>query len=59
MPQVKKHIQTGLLEEEQIAEFVYHAGQVEQPRELIIDILRAIQKNHGWVPDARLSLINH
>ena len=48
--------QIGLLEEEQIAEFLHHAGKIEHPRELIIDILRAIQKNHGWVPDEGVEL---
>ncbi len=48
--------QAGLLEEEQIAEFIHHAGQIEHPREMIIDILRAIQKNHGWVPDEGVEL---
>lgn len=48
--------QVGLLDEEQIAEFIQHAGQLEQPREMIIDLLRAIQKNHGWVPDEGVEL---
>ncbi len=46
----------GLLAEEELAEFIHHAGQIEHPRELIIDILRAIQKNHGWVPDSGIEL---
>ncbi len=46
----------GLLREEELAEFIHHAGQIEHPRELIIDILRAIQKNHGWVPDSGVEL---
>jgi len=46
----------ALLKENQIAEFIHHAGELEQPREMIIDILRAIQKNHGWVPDEGVEL---
>ncbi len=46
----------GLLSEEELAEFIHHAGEIEHPRELIIDILRAIQKNHGWVPDTGVEL---
>ncbi len=48
--------QVGLLEEEQIADFLHHAGDIDHPRELIIDILRAIQVNHGWVPDEGVEL---
>lgn len=46
----------GLLTEEELAEFIHHAIQIEHPRELIIDVLRAIQKNHGWVPDSGVEL---
>ncbi len=56
MAQEENIEQVGLLEEEQIAEFIQHAGQIEHPREMIIDILRAIQKNHGWVPDEGVEL---
>ncbi len=46
----------GLLEEEQIADFIRHAIKIDHPREMIIDILRAIQVNHGWVPDEGIEL---
>jgi NADH-quinone oxidoreductase subunit E len=46
----------GLLDENQITEFSQHAGEIEHPRELIIDILRAVQLNHGWVPDEGVEL---
>ncbi|MCW8893580.1 MAG: NADH-quinone oxidoreductase subunit NuoE, partial [Deltaproteobacteria bacterium] len=48
--------QIGLLDENQITEFSQHAGEIEHPRELIIDILRAVQLNHGWVPDEGVEL---
>lgn len=48
--------QIGLLSEEELTAFVQHAGELEHPRELIIDMLRAIQKNHGWVPDEGVEL---
>ena len=48
--------QIGLLSEEELAAFIQHAGELEHPREMIIDVLRAIQKNHGWVPDEGVEL---
>ncbi|HEY5675112.1 MAG TPA: NADH-quinone oxidoreductase subunit NuoE [Malonomonas sp.] len=48
--------QVGYLDEEQIVEFIRHANQLEHPREMIIDVLRAIQKNHCWVPDEGIEL---
>jgi NADH-quinone oxidoreductase subunit E len=48
--------QIGLLDENQITEFSQHAGEIEHPRELIIDFLRAVQLNHGWVPDEGVEL---
>lgn len=48
--------QIGLLDEEELMAFIQHAGELEHPREMIIDVLRAIQKNHGWVPDAGVEL---
>ena len=56
MAQIEQMDQSGLLSEEQIADFVRHADDIEHPRELIIDLLRAIQKNHGWVPDEGVQL---
>ncbi|MDA3903560.1 MAG: NADH-quinone oxidoreductase subunit NuoE [Desulfuromusa sp.] len=56
MDSIEKTKPVGLLEENQIAEFIHHARELEHPRELIIDILRAIQKNHGWVPDEGIEL---
>ncbi|PNU21740.1 NADH-quinone oxidoreductase subunit NuoE [Geothermobacter hydrogeniphilus] len=32
------------------------AAASEHPRELIIDLLRAIQEHHGWVPDEGVEL---
>lgn len=51
MAQEKNIDQIGLLDEVELSAFVTHAGELEHPREMIIDVLRAIQKNHGWVPD--------
>ncbi len=45
-----------LLSDVEIAEFRERVAGVSHPRELVIDILRAIQKNHGWVPDAGVEL---
>jgi len=42
---------TQLLTEQQLKSFRTRANSIAHPRELIIDILRAIQDNHGWVPD--------
>ncbi|WP_029916236.1 NADH-quinone oxidoreductase subunit NuoE [Pelobacter seleniigenes] len=47
---------SGLLTEEELNEFIRHAGHLEHPREMIIDILRTVQKNHGWVPDSGIEL---
>lgn len=51
MAQEEKIDQIGLLSEEDLAAFIQHACELEHPREMVIDVLRAIQKNHGWVPD--------
>lgn len=56
MAQEEKIDQIGLLEEDELLAFVQHAGELEHPREMVIDVLRAIQKNHGWVPDAGVEL---
>ena len=46
-----------LLTTEQINKFKAHVAELEHPRELIIDLLRAVQENHGWVPDAGVELV--
>jgi len=51
-----KNEQIGLLDAEEIEAFIRHAAEIEHPREMIIDVLRAIQKNHGWVPDEGVEL---
>lgn len=56
MAQEEKIDQIGLLDEDELAAFISHAGELEHPREMIIDVLRAIQKNHGWVPDEGVEL---
>jgi NADH-quinone oxidoreductase subunit E len=40
-----------LLPQDRIARFREQAAAIEHPHELIIDLLRAIQSHHGWVPD--------
>jgi len=32
------------------------AATLEHPREMVIDVLRAIQEEHGWVPDEGVTL---
>ena len=56
MAQEEKINQLGLLDEDQLSFFITHARELDHPREMIIDVLRAIQKNHGWVPDAGVEL---
>lgn len=56
MAQEENKPQVALLNEEEIAAFMQQAGELEHPREMIIDLLRAIQNNHGWVPDAGIEL---
>ena len=46
-----------LLTAEQIDQFRAHIAHIEHPRELIIDLLRAVQDNHGWVPDEGVELV--
>ena len=41
----------NLLTEQQLESFRKRAESIAHPRELIIDILRAIQDRNGWVPD--------
>lgn len=45
-----------LLSENETADFRERIGKTPHPRELVIDILRAIQTNHGWVPDEGVEL---
>ena len=45
-----------LLSNAQQQAFAQHAAELEHPREMIVDVLRAIQVNHGWVPDAGIEL---
>ncbi len=46
----------SLLEPQQLNDFIRHAAEIEHPREMIIDVLRAIQSHYGWVPDAGVEL---
>ena len=45
-----------LLPQDQIASFRARAADIAHPRELIVDVLRAIQDHHRWVPDAGIEL---
>ncbi|MFO7578057.1 MAG: NADH-quinone oxidoreductase subunit NuoE [Pelovirga sp.] len=56
MTRIDQQTTSALLDEEQIAAFAKHAGEIAHPREMIIDILRAIQSRNGWVPDAGIEL---
>ena len=40
-----------LLPQNQIDSFAAKAAAISHPHELIVDLLRAIQSHHGWVPD--------
>jgi NADH-quinone oxidoreductase subunit E len=40
-----------LLPQNQIDNFRARAAAISHPHEMIIDLLRAIQLHHGWVPD--------
>lgn len=46
-----------LLTPEQIEQFKAKAAALEHPRELVIDLLRAVQENYGWVPDEGVELV--
>lgn len=46
----------SLLAPQQLTEFIHHAGEIDHPRELIVDILRAIQARYGWIPDEGVEL---
>lgn len=45
-----------LLSESQLDHFRTRAAEIEHPREMLIDVLRAIQDNVGWVPDEGVEL---
>ncbi|OHB26008.1 MAG: NADH-quinone oxidoreductase subunit E [Desulfuromonadaceae bacterium GWC2_58_13] len=45
-----------LLDNETIAAFKAKTAAVAHPRELVIDLLRAIQEQVGWVPDEGVEL---
>lgn len=45
-----------LLLKNEIDAFREKAGKNEHPREMIIDLLRAIQDHYGWVPDEGVEL---
>jgi len=45
-----------LLTEDQLDNFRTRAAEMPHPRELVIDVLRAIQGNRGWVPDEGVEL---
>jgi len=45
-----------LLPQNQIDSFKAKAAAIAHPHELIIDLLRAIQSHHDWVPDAGVLL---
>jgi len=45
-----------LLTAQQIEEFSARAGEADTRRELIVEVLLAIQQNHRWVPDAGVEL---
>ncbi|MGE4580519.1 MAG: NADH-quinone oxidoreductase subunit NuoE [Desulfuromonadales bacterium] len=40
-----------LLSPQKLEEFRKRVTRLEHPRELVIDVLRAIQEEYGWVPD--------
>ena len=42
---------TELLPQQQLDSFKAKADAIAHPHELIVDLLRAIQAHHGWVPD--------
>jgi len=47
---------TELLPQSERDRFRARAAASDHPRALIIDLLRAIQDHHGWVPDAGIEL---
>jgi len=47
---------TELLPKKQLETLKAQAESIEHPHEMIVDVLRAIQGHHGWVPDAGIEL---
>ena len=47
----------NLLTKEQVDFFQKKVSQLEHPKELVIDLLRAVQDNNGWVPDDGVELV--
>jgi NADH-quinone oxidoreductase subunit E len=47
---------SGLLPKETIDALTARADSLSHPRELVIDVLRAIQDANGWVPDEGVEL---
>ena len=45
-----------LLSTQQIDQFKTRLAALEHPRELVVELLLAVQENHGWVPDAGVEL---
>jgi NADH-quinone oxidoreductase subunit E len=45
-----------LLPQAQIEAFTAKAAAIAHPHELIVDVLRAIQDHHGWIPDDGVEL---
>lgn len=45
-----------LLPPEEIAELKRQIAAVHEPRELIVEVLQAVQQRHGWVSDAGVEL---
>ncbi len=50
---------TELLTQEQIDDYTTRAASAEHPMEMVIDVLRSIQANHGWIPDEGVELAAH
>jgi NADH-quinone oxidoreductase subunit E len=48
---LRKGFMSELLPQNQIDSFKAKAAAISHPHELIVDLLRAIQSHHGWVPD--------
>ncbi len=47
----------NLLTKEQIESFQQKVAELKHPKELVIDLLRAVQDNNGWVPDDGVELV--
>jgi len=47
---------TELLPPDILTELEERAAASVHPRELVVDVLRAIQSHHGWVPDEGITL---